>query len=500
MRFFCFLLLALAFTFGVHAQENEQVYIQGKRYIDINIHSLDKYAKRIERTQQRLLNTLKRKEQRLATRLKHTDSAAYARFKSDPLTYDSISRLSRPDSATLAAKTLRGGQNAVDSLKGVYQFVQSKVGKVTNTVSGGLNGTGVNAPELNGYGSQLNQLQGRLSYDQYISDLTSKRGASLENIAGNNSTVTGMQKELYYAKAKIGEWKKMAEEPSRLEEKALEYLQGTQGFDQSMSTALNGNSNGGMSGNMSVDELEKMGFQSKRLMSTFLQQKFGKNLGGLQQQLGGEVTKWQDNAQNLQGQLKETKQSLQSLRHTEKPSFKINKMRGLPFWKRIEKQYSFQTARAAVNPDGSNKPAILTLSAGAAYRLNPKLSAGIALAADVGLGQNWNSVRFSFEGLGARSFITWQWQYGIGLYGGYERTWKQSAFKNKPENINGAIPVANESTHAHGNSGEAVLLGLTKSYKINSKWNGAIQVLFDVWWQDKGLRSPIVLRFITQTK
>src|SRR5215217_7819719 len=121
----CLAMLCFLQSNQATAQENEQIYIQGRRYMDLNIRALDKYAKRIERTQQHLLRKLKRKEQRLAKRLLRTVSAAYARLKSQPLSFDSISKLSRhPDSATQASRALKGGQKAVDSLKGVYAFVQ----------------------------------------------------------------------------------------------------------------------------------------------------------------------------------------------------------------------------------------------------------------------------------------------------------------------------------------------------------------------------------------
>ena len=487
-------LLLIAQSAGSHAQENEQVYIQGRRYLDCNIHALDKYAKRLERTQHRLLSKLKRKEQRLAKKLLHSDTAAYARLKANPLTYDSISRLSlHPNSATLAAKAAKGGQKAVDSLKGVYAFVQSKAGKLNN-----INGQSLgDATGLGKYGGEFNSLQGRLSYDQYISGLIDNRTTNLGSIAGSNSNVTGIQKELYYAKSKISEWKKIAEEPSKLEDLALEYLQGTKGFDLSVDKAVNGvggGSSAGMGSAASADDLEKMGYQTKRQLNAALQQKFGNSLSAVQGNAGQQLSKWQGDAQSLQSNLQETKQSISSLRHTDKPKFKINPMRGLPFWKRIEKQYGFNAARATLNPDGTQRPAILTLSAAAAYRQTPKLSAGIGLSGDLGLGQNWSNIRFTFEGIGAKAFLTWQWQYGIGLYAGYERTWKQYAFTAKSSETNPLTDAT--SVHNRNNYSESVLLGLTKSYKVNAKWNGAIQVLYDVWWQDKGLRSPVVLRFV----
>lgn len=89
-----FLLCAVAVN-GVQAQENEPVFIQGKKYIDLNVRSLDKYARRLERTQKNLLKKLQRKEQRLAKKLLRTDSAAYARLKAQPLSFDSIAHLAQ---------------------------------------------------------------------------------------------------------------------------------------------------------------------------------------------------------------------------------------------------------------------------------------------------------------------------------------------------------------------------------------------------------------------
>lgn len=478
------MLILLVRTACCLAQERSEIYIQGRLYLDLNISSLNKYSRRIERTQVRLLNKLKRRENRLAKKLLHTDSVAYARLKSQPLNFDSISKLAvHPDSTTMASQAVKGGRKAVDSLKGVYKFLQAKEQSITS------NKTLSTIARLTGYGDELSVLQGRLSYNQYITDLTSKYASNLQNIAGKNAS-TGIEKELFYAKAKMSEWKKLADNPSALEEKALEYLQGTKGFDVTMNTALNGTANSNRA--TSVDELEQMGYQTKRQLNSALEQKFGNNLQALQGKVSKEVGQWQGKAQGLQNQFKESRQSLSSLKHIGKPSFNVNPMRGLPFWQRLEKQYSFNTARASTTVDGNSKPAILSLSAGLAYRQTPKLSAGIGIAGDIGLGQNWSAIKVTFQGIGLRAFITWKLQYGIGAYGGYERVFKQYAFKDNGDKL---TTVLQSSVHSTDKYSESVLLGLTKKYKINSKWNGAVQVLFDVWWRDKGLRSPIVLRF-----
>lgn len=484
--FLCLTILSCSVT--AYAQENGEVLIQGKRYLDINIRSLNKYAIRIERTQKQLLRRLKRKEQRLE-RLLHTDSAAYARFMQQPVNFDSISRLATsPDSASFASRTRKGGQRAVDSLKGIYRFIQSKASDAAS------NKAVTKVAALTGYDNQLNELQGRLSYDQYINELTNKHALSLEGISGKNNGIIGIQKELFYAKAKMKEWQQLADDPSRLEERALEYLQGTKGFDLSMKQSLNGGSNANsMGGAVNVADLETMGFQTKRQLSTALQQKFGNSLQAVQGNLGKQLSSWQDKANSLQEQARETKQSLSSLKQIDKPDFKLNPMRGKPFWMRLEKQYSFNVSRATTLTDGSKRPALLTPAVSVAYRHTPKLATGIGIAGEIGLGESWSNIRFTFEGIGIRGFSNWELQYGIGLYAGYERTWKRFAFQPNGE---AAMTSFIPSSHNGNNYSEALLFGLSKKYKINSKYNGAVQVLFDAWWQQKELRTPIIIRFV----
>ena len=92
-------------------------------------------------------------------------------------------------------------------------------------------------------------------------------------------------------------------------------------------------------------------------------------------------------------------------------------MRGLPFWKRVEKGYNFQTSRAT--PDGK-RPAILELAGTAGFKHTPQLTYGLGLSASIGLGQNWSNIRLSYEGISIRSFATYELFWGIAGYVGYE--------------------------------------------------------------------------------
>jgi len=473
----CFLLfLFLLASHTIKAQEESAVITQGNRYVSLKIKSLYKLNDRLERQQQRLLKKLRRKEYRLLAKLKDKDSLAYTRISHQPLTYDSISKLADSDSATLAKNAVRRNP-AIDSLKAINAFLQNK-----------------GSTALPSTNTQLAQLQGQLNYRNYINDLIAQRTNNIKSLTANSNipVLTSIEKQVYYAKQKMSVFKQMEDDPSMAEDKAMEYLQGTEGFDKYMDKATAGpNSMQNLGPDATSAALQKMGLQTKQQVQSALQQRFGSNLSGLSQKMGDQIKAFQDKTQDLNN-AKQTLQSLKQIKDIHKPSFKINKMRGLPFWKRIEKQYNFQTTRAIV--DG--QPAILQLSAMAGYRQSPRLTYGLGLVEATGLGQSWTNLRLSFQGLGLRSYASWQWQYGIGAYAGYERLYKQAAFS-----AGSAVPdTLTPSPHSTASYSESVLIGLTKTYHINSKWNGQVQLLYDIWWQQKGLQSPILIRFSTISK
>lgn len=477
---------------GLYAsgQEEATEMYYGKRYLDLNTRSLDKYNKRLARQQDRLLRQLKKKENRMKHQLQHSDAAAYLRFKNQPLSYDSISRLANADSTTMATKIGRRRNAVFDSLKGVAVFIQSKSSVLPEA-----------AVNTSSYNTELQSLEQKISYRDYINELITQRTNNLKSIVGNNSfsSFGGIQKDVFYGKARMNTWKQVAEDPSKLEEKALEYLQGSEGFDKSIAQST---SPGGMQAGMNPSDLEKMGYQTKDQLNKALQQKFGNSLSQVQQAMGSQVADWQNKALDITSKVKDTKQQVADTKgqltaaksQIKNPSVGLNKnpMRGLPFWRRLEKQYNWQTNRAT--PAGD--PAMLQAAAMVGYRQTPKLSYGIGAALNIGMGQDWNHIRFSFQGLSLRSYLQYKFIYGIGVYGGYERVYKQAAFASSSTTTSSELPTS-LNPHNTTKYNESILLGLTKSYKLNSKWNGQIQVMYDFYWKDKGLNSPILLRFAT---
>jgi len=471
------LLFIVLLAIPVNAQEEELVMVQGKKNLDYNISSLEKCNKRIQRQQERLLQKLSRKEKIYAARLKRKDSAGYARYQQQQVSFDSIGKLNKNRSAIHSVRAK--GSAAIDSLSAIQQFLQTKTNINNNDA-------------LRKYTDQLNKLKADQQRNNQVGELINQRFNTLKAINTDAKGIKGFKgidKQVFYAKEKIKVFKQINDEPSKVEEQALEVLQGQQGFDQLLDKTTG---RGTTNSNMSASDLETMGYQTKRQVNEQLKQKFGSNLGGIQQNMGKQIADYQDKLKDVKkttGTLKQSKQSLNRLKNINKPTFHVNPMRGMPFSKRIEKQWNFQTNRATI--DG--RPAMLQFSAMAGFKHTPKLIYGAGIATSIGLGQNWNNIRFSFEGLGVRTFAEWQWQYGIGAYAGYERMFKQATFIKTNE----TTPQVNQNAHNTNTYNESILIGLTKRYRINDKMNGSVQVLFDAWYKEKGSRTPIQLRIAT---
>lgn len=476
MRFFLILVLITSTAF---AQEENEVLYQGKRYLDLNIRSINKFNERDQKLQWRLLNKLARKERHLIQRLEGKDSTAYANLQQRSLSFDSIRTLSRNGNNTKQKSLVNP---SIDSLQRIAAFLQNKSNKAEKI-------------NVKGYGDQLQFAGQQANQNHYIWGLIEQRANNLKNTGKAGRRLTGMNRQLFYAREKMKVFKDISEEPSKAEDIALETLQGEQGFEQYMHPA-NPNSMASLAAKgATVTDLEKMGYPTKRQLTANLQKKFGNSLGGMQQKMGSQMQDYMSEVKKLQtakSTALQTKTSLSALRRPKKPEFRINPMRTMPFAQRIEKQFNWQTSRSTL--DG--KPAMLQASIMAGFRHTPKLSYGVGIATSIGLGQNWNNLKLSFQGLGLRTYASWQLIYGVGLYAGYERMYKQAAFIDTKQVMQELIPT----THNTGAYYESILAGLTKTYNINNKWNGSLQVLYDVWWKEKGLRSPIVLRIASIKK
>ena len=503
--FWMILILALAQGKDLHAQEQEAAANsdQAASYLDSRTSALDKYLNRSEGIQQRLLRRLKKKEAKMMKKLAAKDSVMFRRYQELPLTYDSIATLSKD---TVALQQKAGRRNAtIDSLKGIQQFIQKQNSKLN--AAGNLTGTNIPGGD---YTSKITGLQSRLNAEQQVKDLIQQRSNALEQLTGgkNIAGLQSIQKDVYYAREKIKAWRTLADDPDEAEEKAMEYLQGVEGFDSYLNT--NKNAFGGLGNNASATDLQNMGYQTKGQVNKMLQEKFGNNLQAVQQSMGEQVQQFSEKLNGVTDKVKEAKNAVteakqsvaeakaakDKLKHIEKPTFTKNPERGKPFWQRLETQYNFQTTRAT--PDGL-RPAMIELGASVAFKHTPSLSYGIGLATSIGLGQDWQHIRLSYEGVSARVYADWLLLYGFSAQAGYERIFRPGnrAYLQEDVPTNTPHPQQDDNVlkQAFGGQQQAAYIGIMKRYRINSKWSGTFLAGYNLLWQESNLRTPFMIRF-----
>jgi outer membrane murein-binding lipoprotein Lpp len=511
---FLLLLTCFALCIGVHpssAQEVQDNIDNASTYLDRRYEALQKSTDITAKLQQKLLKRLQKKEDKMLRKLAKQDSTLYKQYVAQHLTYDSIAAMSKD--STRQIKML-GSNKTIDSLKGVQRYIQSQAGKLS-AATGSLNQLGISTPGGSDLASLQQQMNMQVSTDQLIQQHTN----DLKQLAGsaNISGLQSIQKDVFYTKAKIKSYKDMADDPDKAEENALEYLQGTEGFNQYLNSG-SGTSMGGLGNNATDAQLQAAGIQTKSQVNGLLQQKLGGSLGSVQDQMGQQIQQFTGKLNELKkdidaakSDVSQAKQAVSeaksdaknSLQSIEKPDFKVNKEKGKPFWKRFEKQINFNTSRASV--DGL-RPAMMILGGSLGYKQNEHLSFGIGAGLNTGLGQNWQHLRISYEGVSLRAYADWLWIYGFSFQAGYERSFipaNRAYLTNTIDNpVTPSTPATNTTSSnplstAFGGQQQTAYIGVMKRYKISTKWNGTLLVGYNFLWQtgQGESRSPWMIRF-----
>jgi hypothetical protein len=488
--------------YGQEAQENID---NANTYLDHRVSSLEKALDKTEGLQQRLLKRLQRKEDKMLRKLAKQDSALYKQYISQHLSFDSIASIAND---TTKAHSSIGNNTLIDSLKGIQRFIQNEQSKLSGT-GNSLKTLGISLPQ----NDQINDLQQKISSQGSLDQLIAQHTNELKQLGGNTniSGLQSIQKDVFYAREKMKAFRELADDPDEAEQKCMEFLQGSEGFQKYLQPN-NNNAFGGLGNNSTEADLLAAGFQTKNSVSNAISQKLGNSLGSVQQQMGQQIQQFSEKFNNIKQKgdalkakaddakqaLNEAKDAKNNLTNIEKPDFKVNREKGKPFWKRITWNYNFQSSRANVD---ESKPALLNLGLNAGYKQNEHLSLGLGLALNTGLGQNWQHLKLSYEGISLRFYADWLWIYGFSFQAGYERAFIPSnrpyLIANNPQNnTNTPNPSTdNALQQALGGGQQTAYLGIMKRYKINSKWSGTFLVGYNLLWNEEGQRSPFLLRF-----
>lgn len=392
---------------------------------------------------------------------------------------------------SLQHKEPPAGNGKVDSLKKIRAYL-TRLDAATNDLPA----------DLSAYRDRIDHLE------QLAGQNASVRGSiesGLEKLrsSGDNHAYHHLLKQYAILNSRLDFWKQKIREPDETEQELLAYLQGDPSwnglFQKERQEGLR--SSGDMQG-MSIEELERMGFQTKRMVRQELESRFGtEQMGQMEEAMMQQLTEFTKPAEGLKTryeQLKASKDALQNdlssgrealgsvTESLRRPSslFK-NKMRGIPFRFRLEPLYSLRTSRPG--PDG--KPALLSGSAALLFRQTERFSLGAGLALDIGLGTGWRDIRISYQGLALQGIADWKLGYGFSFQAVYERRFGRVGEED------GVGPGENDISEYFKAGSHAFYAGCFKRYRVSSSYNGTLFVGYDFLWRQQGNLSPFVVKF-----
>lgn len=490
----CFL-LACSISFS-YAQDNQaliedsaEVVHVAEVYIKQQYRQHLQYQQKSGRVQRRMLRRLQRQEDRMVAKIRRSDSTLYAQYQQlNTVSFDSL-RKAAADTGMLRRLAGKKPVKALDSLHKIQSFIQQQVP-----------GAGLSIPGMD-------QLNNQLGAQDYLNTQIKKRSDALNrllSVSAFGSELTKLNRSYGYAAQQMQYWKKIVNDPDAAEQKALDLLQGIEGFNE----MLNPYTQQGMSGqNLNAQDLQQMGFQTKNSVNAALEQQFGSQLQQVQQQAAQQVQDFskqlgvdkqlnkvrdatqkakdvRNEVQDAQGKVKQVRQGIRNPKEDLK-----NPMRGIPFWKRWEHQYTVQTQRASAD---AQKPVMLQAGINAAFRYSPRISLGVGIDGSLGLGRDWQHLKLSYEGVTGRVFLDGKLIWGISLQGGYEKILRQL---NRPYvAIQEHHGNASNVRTAMGLLQDAAYIGLMKTYRISRNQQGTFLIGYNFLNDKSGINSPWIIR------
>lgn len=410
----------------------------GKFFNQVNKKSL-RAEQQLANQTEKYLNKLQRREQKLKARLWKKDSAA-----AKELFGDINARYARFNQSIAGNSNLYSGH--LDSMQTALRFLSQQNIAATNKVI-----------------SNYTSLQQTLNHTNDVKKLLSERQQYLKQQLqrfGLTKQFRKFQKDVYYYRAQVDEYKRMFEDPSKLEARLLQIANKLPAFRNFFSKHS-------MLANMfripgaepaSIATLTG-GLQTRASVQQNLLQRFG---------TGPNVSRaMQQNIQSAQLQINQLKNKINQFggksSDMDMPNFKPNEQKTKSFWNRIELGANAQSIK-------SNQffPVTSDLALTAGYKLNNRSTAGIGASYKMGWGQNFRNIKITHEGISLRSFFDVQLKGSFYASGGFEYNYQQ--------------PFSNVR-HLQGiqNWQESGLIGVSKVVAVQSKLfkKTKVQLLWD---------------------
>ena len=424
------------------------------------------------------LQRIRKQEIRMQRKLAKTDSLLSKKLFAYSI--DSLQKL-QASIKNKAAKISRlpGGKYFpfLDTLKQSLSFLgkSDQYFKSANAVKGNVSSAMDGVTALEGKMESVENIQ------QFLKERESVLNEQLKSFPQLSKYVTRINKETYYYKEQINTYKDVLSDESKTEKVMMNMLREQPAFKQLMQNnsqlaGLFASPPGfpAMPGGGGTSPVVN-GLPSRAAVQQFVQ-------GALPAvDLSAQVRQMQQqipDTKSALGKLVDKLNNAGGMGDTKMPDFKPNTQRTKPFAKRLEYGTDLQFGKSV-----NYIPATATIGLKLGYKLNDKTSAGIGASYILGLGNGWNHIRFSNEGLGFRTYIKWRLLKGLDIQGGSE--WNYMLRFNNIEELK-TIKAWQQSA----------LLGLSKDYKVGKKVKGSVQVLYDFLYHNHlPVTQPVVFRF-----
>ena len=498
------------------------------RYLGKVTAKTQRFNSRITSRTEKALLRLQKQEEKIYKKLAKTDSAAAHNLLSHSM--DSLSRLReivKGKANNITAKvpgtkyipyldTLKNSlgflsrhESRLDGLKEAGQGFD----RLNLTAQGSLQQAQSNVQELEG---RLNQLQ---NIQQYIA---SQQQALKESLSAYgdmfNKYLDKFGREAYYYKAQVENYQELWQHPDRVEAKAMDILNKVPAFSSFMKehSMLAGlfrlPENYG-----DADASSLNGLQTRAMVERELQQRLQEAGAGGRQQIQQQMQQAQQQLQQLQNKLSGGGSV------SDMPNFKLNDLRSKSIFQKLEYGANIQFEKAA-----GWYPATSDIAAQAGYKFLKNGEAGIGVSFKLGWGSFGSAqepsngsaqepsngsaqepsngsaqepsngsaqepsnssqgnfirkIHFTAQGLGLRSFLDYKLKGSIYANAGFEF------------NYNKTIPNVAALKGWNGWNRSA-LLGIERKYKISSKVNGNVMLLYDFLYKHhQPITQPIVFR------
>lgn len=398
IKWFLFLLWALP-ALGQNADTAVTLPQKTRHRIDKTIAAQQALAARLKRQQLKLIAKLQLVEAKAGQQLKNVDSTAATNYLQR--TNEAYGKLLEKFNA---GKTGAGGVTEpyiprLDSLQCLVNFLGAGQEGKENLTKALKNMEGLKSDWLRG---------------ENIKSFLEERGMMLKNLQeqypqlGNiKNAAAKYSKEIAYYKDRLSNWKEELNKPANWEATALKALNKVPVFqrflrENSQLASLFGIQTNAAPGMTAV---AMNGMQTRASLQTLLQERLGPAAANLEQQLATQAAAPGTGFTGIRNKIT----SLRSAGVMEDdaaamPSSGKNSQRTKPFLKRLEYGFDLQTGkRSAYQFPASNDLALLL-----GYRLNDRLVTGIGIAYKFSLGEAWNKLNLTHDGIGLRSYLDWK--------------------------------------------------------------------------------------------